>query len=1016
MPPSPVKKSSASAHVSHSHHDIDTMMFSMPEPASNSNLSDHGNETQPMEDPPAEEASEESEWETDSDDDEIALPTEGKKRKRRTRGDRPFLYFIPKIGVFVEEMLRLEGLDCLTGSQLMCSSPECRCALESGSGYRCVDCSSTVLYCKSCTVQNHGRVPLHRLQRWTGTHFERAMLKELGLQIQLGHPLGTRCHVPEPADNNTFTIIDSDGIHVVNLNFCGCLGAVTRVQQLLRHRLFPSTTIHPRSAATFCVLETFQMLSFTSRVSGYEFMRALERRTDNTGCLKIPKCYASWMRMVREYRHIRLLKRRGRGHDPAGIQNTAPGECAVLCPACPYPDLNLPPDWEMQPDSKQWLYSLFIGMDANFRLRRKNVSSEEFDPSLNAGSAYIVEETKFKGYLQEYDKKLPDEKSDCNNHDAIKSASIRGGKGSAASGMGSAQCSRHDMKRPLGVGDLQKGERYVNMDYFLLSTLNFHPPRRLVLSYDICCQYHKNLRTRCTCYPPNAFTKDPPMKTTYAIPKFHLPAHIEACQTRFSLNWLPRVGRTDFGDHNSNKITNMAKTFKDRSTEAINKRLELVSAFLTFTKALPSSSLEEWTAAPKGSNVLNPFENSGVTALKETSVRLQLAEEDKQVIARGDEDVVHVDVSPSMMIWQGIEIEEQQRKLKIDTEELGMHSTDLQRAKVLERGNSILRKIEAWVSIQHLYIPRLATLRKTDEETAELAAPPAAYDIPLYLPSSVTHLKGVHKRFMRFEDRYRKAQASSTLQDLRSALLLKAYMKRSKRLYSHGQKQQTRSNALLKSIEARIGEIADKYRYIRQCLERLSMPLKTADWQVSFQPLNPDDIQMLTRDEEDNKSEKEKRSEGHRKLTWIWMVQGVMPDDEKSEVVQTALHSEWCKSRARAHRWQEECLLLAEEMRRVRLFFQWEIKQWEDRASRVAHGDFIPKELTNVLPQLMYEVRRQDVIYIDAGRSAYAARQIAIRERMLGHMTAEWKGLEYSLENVDTAMEGFVADVFVEYE
>jgi hypothetical protein len=110
----------------------------------------------------------------------------------------------------------------------------------------------------------------------------------------------------------------------------------------------------------------------------------------------------------------------------------------------------------------RWLYSLFIGIDANFRLKRLNVSSSERDPGLNQGFAYMVEEQKFKSYLQEFDTRIFDEKSGCNNHDAIKSANIRGGKGAAASGLGTAECSRHDMKRPLGVGDLQKGERYGN--------------------------------------------------------------------------------------------------------------------------------------------------------------------------------------------------------------------------------------------------------------------------------------------------------------------------------------------------------------------------------------------------------------------------------------------------------------------------------------------------------------------------------------------------------------------------
>jgi hypothetical protein len=109
----------------------------------------------------------------------------------------------------------------------------------------------------------------------------------------------------------------------------------------------------------------------------------------------------------------------------------------------------------------RWLYALFIGIDANFRLKRMNVSNDERDPGLNHGYAYVVERRKFEKHLQDFGEKIPDDKSSCNNHDAIKSASMRGGKGTAASGLGTVECSRHDMKRPTAVGDLQKGERFV---------------------------------------------------------------------------------------------------------------------------------------------------------------------------------------------------------------------------------------------------------------------------------------------------------------------------------------------------------------------------------------------------------------------------------------------------------------------------------------------------------------------------------------------------------------------------
>jgi hypothetical protein len=41
-----------------------------------------------------------------------------------------------------------------------------------------------------------------------------------------------------------------------------------------------------------------------------------------------------------------MLKRAGRGQDPAGVDATAQGELAVECPACPHPNRNLPKGWQ----------------------------------------------------------------------------------------------------------------------------------------------------------------------------------------------------------------------------------------------------------------------------------------------------------------------------------------------------------------------------------------------------------------------------------------------------------------------------------------------------------------------------------------------------------------------------------------------------------------------------------------------------------------------------------------------
>lgn len=90
------------------------------------------------------------------------------------------------------------------------------------------------------------------------------------------------------------------------------------------------------------------------------------------------------------------------------------------------------------------------------------MSSDERDPGLIQGWAYIVAELAYKKFLESNgpnDDTI--EETTCSNYDAIKSANIRGGPGVAASGLGAVLCARHAFHRPTSAGDLQKGERYV---------------------------------------------------------------------------------------------------------------------------------------------------------------------------------------------------------------------------------------------------------------------------------------------------------------------------------------------------------------------------------------------------------------------------------------------------------------------------------------------------------------------------------------------------------------------------
>lgn len=279
-----------------------------------------------------------------------------------------------------------------------------------------------------------------------------------------------------------------------------------------------------------------------------------------------------------------MLKRAGRGHSLTGAAGTREGELALDCPACPHPGINMPSKWNSIPRlerlayfaalpasvahaGRRWKYTLFIAIDANFRMRRKDVSSEEKDPGLNKGYAYLVYDAKFREYLGVYENKIVQEKTTCSTHDAIKSASIRGGRGIAASGLGAVVCGRHDMRLPVAAGDLHKGEKYVTaavgfrneilthdhryvfMDYFFFSHLRHRGalPGIVCVSYDIACQWERNAFNRAAIYPSNPMAGEGEQKIewTFRVPKFHLAAHVGPCQITHNFNFTRRVARLE---------------------------------------------------------------------------------------------------------------------------------------------------------------------------------------------------------------------------------------------------------------------------------------------------------------------------------------------------------------------------------------------------------------------------------------------------------------------------------------
>lgn len=83
------------------------------------------------------------------------------------------------------------------------------------------------------------------------------------------------------------------------------------------------------------------------------------------------------------------------------------------------------------------------------------------------------------------------------------------------------------------------------MDYLFYTSLANTQIKKMVVSYDIACQWDKRFWTRMAGFPDTWAINTGGVNLTFLVPKFHLPAHIEKCHRDYSFNLTKYVGRTD---------------------------------------------------------------------------------------------------------------------------------------------------------------------------------------------------------------------------------------------------------------------------------------------------------------------------------------------------------------------------------------------------------------------------------------------------------------------------------------
>lgn len=82
------------------------------------------------------------------------------------------------------------------------------------------------------------------------------------------------------------------------------------------------------------------------------------------------------------------------------------------------------------------------------------------------------------------------------------------------------------------------------MDYLFASSVQF-ALIKLLISYDVCCQWFTNFWTRQMFLPTPLQILLPNHALRPLVPKFHLQSHTDSCHSPYSFNYAKGVGRTD---------------------------------------------------------------------------------------------------------------------------------------------------------------------------------------------------------------------------------------------------------------------------------------------------------------------------------------------------------------------------------------------------------------------------------------------------------------------------------------
>ncbi|KAF7305858.1 CxC2 domain-containing protein [Mycena chlorophos] len=713
--------------------------------------------------------------------------------------------------------------------------------------------------------------PLHSPKEWKGGFWTECDLHassavdDLRLVYQLGHH-GLDC--PSPALPQQMVVVDVRGVFTLTIQYCGCERSrtTTQLNQLLRNAWYPATVVDPATCFTFEALEMFRAMNVVGNLNAHSFIRALEYLTDPMRVGTTPDRYSAFRRTSRQYTNLKHFKRAGRGNAEDGVATTMPGELALACWACPIDGKNLPEGWRDCDPRDKYRYALTVAKDANYRLKNKIRANEIEDPSLAAGLSFFVPEEPYKRHVREHvaEKDI----SSCIAFAALTQKETKITTGLRVSGVGGVVCARHGLVRPLGMGDLQKGERYSNMDWILLSALRDANVERINISYDIVCQWKVHLATRAR----KIRLKNPELldldkfDVRFGLPVWHAGVHELLCRSENSLSVIDGVGKTDgesierlwstlnpvgyatkemgagarhdaIEDHidylNFQKNISQGKTMCRKLVVAISERDKQVSEFRALDESLPRDLRREWRKQMRAwkadktqpnPHVIGDGTSGGPTE-REVLAELRKIELEDARLSRVPMNTTAT--SAVSFLKAGLAVQDSQHKielaLKSETLVTADHSSQIEEMRV-----ATMKRIRAFELLQATYMPAVESLRRAEEEERDGDKPPTKVEhITLFLPSQLVSM-GESERTSAYlkdaEAKIRRGQCTDILAEIRGALHARQHLVNFRNAQSTGQAATTRMATANGRFTDRINSKAESYRRWWSAMRALKGP------------------------------------------------------------------------------------------------------------------------------------------------------------------------------------------------